>query len=306
MTEYAVKFDLLSLKLFIRVVDEGTISRAAELENIAAAAVSRRLSELEDRLGLVLLNRTNRGVTPTAAGTELLYRGRAILNSVHAVEQQLGDFSSGQRGSVTLAANPTAITQFLGPPLAAFARKFPNIRLHLEEKNSLSITRDLAAGKLDIGIFTQIPYQEQIEVAPFRTDRLVVLVPEGHPLAQREKVSFRETLDFSHITLKAGTQLNFQLVNAARQESANVRIDIETSGYDAMCVLINANLGIGILPEGSAALYRVPATVTLALDEPWAERHILLGVHRIDGLSPSARQAFDFLSDSASHVDRTV
>jgi DNA-binding transcriptional LysR family regulator len=297
-----VKIDLLTLKLFIRVVDEGTISRAAELENIAAAAVSRRLSELEDKLGLVLLNRTNRGVTPTPAGLELLYRGRAILNSVQAVEHQLGDFGKGQRGSVTLAANPTAITQFLAPLLADFSGKYPNIQLHLEEKNSLSITRELAAGKLDIGIFTQIPYQDDIEVAHFRTDTLIVLVPAGHPLAKRDKVSFRETLSYSHITLTAGTQLNYQLINAARAESANVRIDIETSGYDAMCVLINANMGIGILPEGCVDLYRVPDTARVKLDEEWAERKILIGARRIRDLSASARQVFDFLSENNDSI----
>lgn len=297
-----MKFDLLTLKLFIRVVDEGTISRAAEKENIAAAAVSRRLSELEDRLGLVLLNRTNRGVTPTAAGMELLYRGRAILNSVQAVEQQLDGFNSGQRGSVTLAANPTAITQFLGPMLAAFSQQFPDIRLHLQEKNSLSITRELAEGKLDLGIFTQIPFQEDIEVVPFKTDRLIVLVPAGHPLAGQQNVKFRETLHFPHVTLKAGTQLNFQLVNAAREESADVRIDMETSGYDAMCVLVNANMGIGILPEGSASLYRVPNTVGIELDEPWAERNILLGTRRISALTACAKQLFDSLSDNRSKI----
>ncbi len=293
-----MKIDLLTLKLFIRVVDEGTISRAAELENIAAAAVSRRLSELEDKLGLTLLNRSNRGVTPTPAGLELLYRGRSILNSVHAVEHQLSDFCSGQRGSVTLAANPTAMTQFLAPLLAQLAARYPDIQLHLEEKNSLSITRELAAGKLDIGIFTQIPYQDDIEVAHFRTDTLIVLVPSGHPLAKRERVCFRDTLDYSHITLTAGTQLNYQLINAARAESTNVRIDIETSGYDAMCLLINANMGIGILPEGSVDLYRVPDTVRVKLDEAWAERQILIGTRRIRELSPSARQVFEFLSEN--------
>ena len=292
-----MKLDLLTLKLFIRVVDEGTIARAAELENIAAAAVSRRLSELEEKLGLVLLNRTNRGVTPTSAGLELLYRGRAILNSVQAVEHQLGAFNQGQRGSVTLAANPTALTQFLAPPLAAFTKKFPRIQLHLAEQNSLSITRDLAAGKLDIGIFTEIPYQEEIEVVPFRTDTLVVLVHATHPLADCKKVTFSQTLAYSHITLKAGTQLNYQLINAAREESADVRIDIETSGYDAMCLLINANLGIGILPERSVDLYRVPDTVRISLDEAWAKRNILLGARRIRDLSPSAKQAFTFLSE---------
>lgn len=297
-----MKIDLLTLKLFIRVVDEGTIARAAEQENIAAAAVSRRLSELEDKLGLVLLNRSNRGVTPTSAGLELLYRGRAILNSVQAVEHQLGAFNQGQRGSVTLAANPTALTQFLAPPLAAFTEKYPHIHLHLAEQNSLSITRDLAAGKLDIGIFTEIPYTEEIEVVPFRTDTLVVLVHATHPLASCDKATFKQTLAYSHITLKAGTQLNYQLINAAREESANVRIDIETSGYDAMCLLINANMGIGILPERSVDLYRVPDTVRIPLDEAWAERNILLGARRIGELSPSAKQAFAFLSEKNDSI----
>ena len=131
-----MKLDLLTLKLFVRILEEGTISQAAEREHIAAAAVSRRIADLEQSLNTTLLLRTNKGVSPTAAGLELLYRSRALLNSAQEIETRLQAFSQGQQGLVHILANTSAISQFLAEPLGEFGRLHPAIPLQLEEQTS--------------------------------------------------------------------------------------------------------------------------------------------------------------------------
>ena len=90
--------DPLSLKLFVTIVEEGTIARAAEREHIAASAVSKRMSELEEHFGTALLRRTNKGVVPTDAGITLLQLARGVLHDMNNLYVQISEYSSGVRG----------------------------------------------------------------------------------------------------------------------------------------------------------------------------------------------------------------
>src|SRR5690606_23703552 len=294
-----MKLDLLTLKLFVRVLEEGTISQAAEREHIAAAAVSRRIADLEQALNTTLLVRTNKGVSPTAAGLELLYRSRALLNSVEDIESRLQAYSQGQQGLVHILANTSAISQFLPAPLGEFGRLHPSIRLQLEEKTSLDIICALADGKADLGVFTRLPYDADIEAYPFRSDELVVLAPLDHPLARYERLRFEQTLEHEQITLLPGTQINYQITKVAMEANRSVRVRTEVSGYDAMCLLVNAGMGIAILPRESASIYQIPNTRMIELDETWSQREILIGVRRRDDLQPSAETLLSFLLDSS-------
>lgn len=283
-----MKLDLLTLKLFVRVLEEGTISKAAELEHIASAAVSRRLADLEHHLDTPLLYRTNKGISPTPAGVELLYRARALLNNAYDLETRLHAYAKGQHGQVHIMANTSAVTQFLPAVLGQFAQQFPQVQLQLEEKSSLDIINALSEGKTELGIFTRLPFQASIETFTFRHDELVVLVPQSHPLAKYTEIDFIQTLDYAHISLFAGTHIHYQISKIAMEHNRALSIQTEVSGYDAMCLLINAGIGIGILPRESTQIYHIPNTRTIALRDAWRSRELLVGVRKQSELSPSA------------------
>lgn len=95
-----MKLDPQSLRLFISVLEEGTIAAASQREHIAAAAVSRRLSELESLLGSQLLIRSNKGIEPTEAGTALMYMARGVLNDLSGIVSEMREYSHGKRGDV--------------------------------------------------------------------------------------------------------------------------------------------------------------------------------------------------------------
>ena len=149
-------------------------------------------------------------------------------------------------------------------------------------------------------MFTRLPYAADIQAYPFRSDKLVVLAPIHHPLARHEKVRFEQTLEHEQITLLSGTQLHSQITKTAMEANRSVRIRTEVSGYDAMCLLINAGMGIGILPRKSASIYQIPNTRMIELDETWSQREILIGVRRRDDLQPSAETLLSFLLDSST------
>ncbi|MFJ2363762.1 LysR family transcriptional regulator [Pseudomonas sp. NPDC087697] len=283
-----MKLDPVSLRLFISVIEEGTITAAAKREHIAAAAVSKRLSELEELLDSKLLTRTNKGITPTTAGISLLYMARSALNNLNEIVVQMRDYSHGRRGSVHVLANISAITQFMPGLIKSFMDLYPLINVALEEKESLGITKAVAENRADIGIFTRMPHGADIEVFPFRKDRLTLLVPNGHPLADRKIIKFTDTLDYEYVALRSGTHLNFQLIKAANDIGRSLKIRMEVSTYDALCLMVQAGVGIGIMPEESVGIYKMDGARTVVLDEEWALRELTLCVRSREGLSMAA------------------
>ena len=280
-----MKLDPVSLRLFVSVVEEGTIAAAAKREHIAAAAVSKRLSELEELLDSRLLNRTNKGITPTDAGLSLLFMARSALNNLNDIVLQMRDYSNGTRGSVHVLANISAITQFLPGLIKSFMALYPLINIILEEQQSLAITKAVAENRAEIGIFTRLPHGADIEVFPFRTDRLVLIVPIDHPLAGRESVRFSDTLDHEYVALRSGTHLNFQLIKAANDLGRSLRIRMEVASYDALSLMVQAGVGVGIMPEGSAGIYRMDGAKVVQLEEEWASRELNVCVRSREGLS---------------------
>lgn len=288
-----MKLDPLSLRLFVSVVEEGTIAAAASRHHIAAAAVSKRISELEAQLNTQLLIRSNKGIVANAAGFSLLSLARGVLNDLDNIEVQMQAFASGTRGSVRVLANISVLTQFMPQALKSFLAIYPLVQVNLEEKVSTAIIRGIADNIADIGIFTQVPHGDGLQVYPFRTDELVLIVPNDHPLAARSSVSFAETLDFEFVGLHVGSSLNYQMVKAASELGRSLKLRIQVTGYDAQCLMVEAGLGIGILPKISAQTYSALAIKKIALDEPWAHRQLDICVRSYEALSVAAKLLFN-------------
>ena len=294
-----MKLDPTSLRLFVGILEEGSISAAAERAHLAAAAVSKRVSELEHSLGTALLVRSNKGVHPTAAGVELMHLARGVLHDLDDIAVRMRDYAGGLRGRVRVFANISTITQFLPAQLKSFLAAYPLIDVHLEERISSAIVRAVAESAADIGIFTAGAAGAELETFPYRRDELVLIVPQGHALAGRQSVAIRETLDYDHVSLHAGSHINLQLIKAASEAGRALKPRIHVPGYDALCLMVQAGLGLGILPKCSAAPYQHTLGIhTIRLDEPWAERQLVIGVRAYQGLSVVARLLVDHLREA--------
>jgi len=154
-----MKLDPTSLRLFISVVEERTIAKAAEREHIAPSAVSKRVSELGAALNTELLARSNKGIQPTPAGVTLVNLARGVLHDLDEIHSQMLDYSSGMRGHVRIFATISAITRYLPEQLSSFLAAHPLVEVRLEEqKTSTVIAKAIAEYAADIGIFTLPPH----------------------------------------------------------------------------------------------------------------------------------------------------
>ncbi|MEJ8845821.1 LysR family transcriptional regulator [Variovorax rhizosphaerae] len=274
-----MKLDPVSLKLFVAVVEEQGIGKAAEREHIAGAAISKRITELEGILRTQLLTRSYKGVEPTAAGIALLRLARQALHSLDEIHTQMLDYAGGTRGQVRLFANISAITQFLPADLATFAEEYPQIQLNLEERNSAVTTKAVAENAADVGIYTRQPHGDNVETLPYEEDELAVVLRRDHPLAARKSLQLTDLLDWDFVGLRTGSAINSQLTEAAVRTGRTVRLRVQVTGYDALCLMVSAGLGIAIAPHNIARLFVKRLNICeVKLDEPWARRELCICV----------------------------
>ncbi|GAB7542291.1 LysR family transcriptional regulator [Cupriavidus sp. 8B] len=296
-----MKIDPVSLKLFLAVAELGTIAAAAEREHIAASAISKRISDLEDVLRAQLLERSNKGIVPTPAGIALQNLSRSVINDLDNIFTLMHDYSSGTRGLVRIFANVSSITQFLPNDLQSFTEKYPLVQLKLEERISSEILRGVAENAADIGFYADLGGQPQnVITQAYREDQLVAVLPVGHPLGIRKWLTTPDLLEHYLIGLQTGSFINLQLMRTAGQLGVPVKFRMQVNSYDAVCLMVESKMGIGILPKSLAQRYaRILRIRPVGLKEPWACRKLNLCFRSYDSLPVAARLLVDHLCPSA-------
>lgn len=277
--------DPLSLRLFVSVASAGTIAGAAEREHIAAAAVSKRISEIEVQLGIALLRRTNKGVETTAAGQRLVALAHRALHELDDIAVQMRDYTSGVTGLIRLAANVSSVVQFLPREIQLFIAQHPHIQIQLEEKASAAVVKAVAENAADIGIFTSVPHGYEVQTFPYHQDRLTLVTPPNHALAQHQNMAFADALDFEFVGLPPDTAISQQLTRAAHELARSVNLRIQVTSYDAQCLMIAAGLGLGVMPHAVAQHQAASLGLSIvSLTDTWAERDLLVAVRSLDAL----------------------
>src|SRR6516164_11275798 len=203
----SMRFDLSDLRLFLNVVEAGSITHGAERMHLAIAAASTRIRNMEATLGTPLLHRERQGVQPTPAGRTLVHHARLLLQQAERMHGELAQYAEGIRGQVRLMSNTNALTEFLPEPLSDFLSSHPQVNIDLEERLSDEIVAAVADGTADIGIVAGTVEIADLETLPFRTDRFVLVVAPLHPLARVERISFAEVLEHDFVGLDRASAL---------------------------------------------------------------------------------------------------
>lgn len=290
------RLDLITLQLFVAVHEEGTLTRASAREAIAVSAASKRLMELEEALGVPLYSRTAKGMDLTAAGETLLHHARRILTEVEKVGIEVGEHLQGLRGYVRMLANLSAIIQFLPEDLHAFVLSHSQVKVDLEERPSDGVVQGIIDGVADLGICSMDSETHGLYKVPYRHDQLVVVTRNDHPLAERDQVAFVETLMYDHIGLHSASSINNRIHAAAKALGQPLRLRIHVPGFDAVCRMVQADMGIGILPLKAFELFgRGLGLTAVQLSDEWADRTLVLLVREGEALSPVSQLLFDHL-----------
>ena len=295
-----MRFDLPDLGLFRHVVEAGSITQGARRANLALAAASTRIRNMENTLGAALLVRSRQGVVPTQAGRTLLQHARAILAEAERLREDLGAYAGGLAGQIRVLSNTNALTEFLPEALSSFLAAHPQVSVDLEERLSDEIVGLIAEGVADLGIIAGTVEAASLETFPFRKDRFVLVVARDHPLAKRTNTAFTQVLDYDFVGLDRSSALQRFLADKAARVGQPLRLRIQLRSFDAVCRMVECNVGIGIVPETTAhRVSRSMAIAVVALADAWALRDLTICVRRLRDLPPYARRLVEHLRAGA-------
>ena len=297
------RFDLASLRVFLAVIDGGSLTAGAERYGISLAAASKRVAELESHVGSALLLRSKRGVTPTAAGLTMRQHAIEVVGRLEQLAVAMDDFRSGALGHLRLWANTSAFGGFLPDLLAAYAKANPKIRIDLEDTSSEEAVRAVATGVAELAVIGENTSAGRLETLVCDRDELVLVVPVGHALTSSggTGVTIAEALAHDFVALGRSTSLTRQIAAAAQTAGRMLKVRVQVRSFDAMCRMVAAGLGVAILPRAGVAPHLAAMGLErLALTGMATSRQLLLAMRSRLALSPAARGLVDMAQERVS------
>jgi DNA-binding transcriptional LysR family regulator len=301
MMRMTMRFDLADLRLFLHVAEARSMTHGAERAGLALASASARVRGMEEALGAPLLIRDRRGVSLSPAGECLVEHARLIVQQVERMRGELGSYARGLAGSVRLLSNTAALSEHLPTALARFLAANPTISVDVEERESADIGAALAAGAADVGIASAAALTDAIEQFPFRDDQLVVVLPRGDDLGRKRKLALAAIANRAFVGLPRDSALQRHLAGHAARIGASMKVRARVTGFDAICAMVEAGAGIGIVPAASAARCRRSMRIDVAkLEEPWAFRRLAICVRELRTLPAGAQRLVAHLRQAAA------
>ena len=292
-----MRFDFVDLRLFVAIAALGNLTKAAEGFPIALAAASARIKALEESVGARLFERSSRGVSLTPAGDIFLGRAMAMLKEAAGLREELTHLRRGASGVIRLQANTHAINEYLPSLLAGFLALHPQVDIEMVEHTSQDIVNGVDSGDADMGIIAGRVSTRGLEVYPFHHDRLVAVIAENHKLTTRgDNLRFYQLLDYEFIGLGDRASIQVWLTKQALLLGQTMRMRIQVGNFDAVTRMVEAGVGISIIPESSARRLQKSTRIRIvSLEEEWADRALQIVVRHLATLTPPARKLFDHL-----------
>jgi molybdate transport repressor ModE-like protein len=297
----AYRFDLIDLRLFLHVAEAGSITHGARSSNMTLASASERIRAMEEALGAPLLARKRRGVELTPVGSVLVQHAQRVTQQLEQMRGELSSYAKGLRGHVRLLSNTVGMLEYLPAALAAFLSANPNVDVDLEERPSQEIVRAIAAGRADIGIIAgTVDPAAELETFPFAENLLVLVVPRGHVLSGRRKISFSLALQHDFVGLGAGSALQEYVNQQAQRAAQRLKVRVRLSSFDLICHMVESGIGIAVVPEAAARRWQRSMSIrVIPLTDAWAVRHLRTCVRSLKSLPPHARRLVEFLRPRA-------
>jgi len=293
-----MNFDLADLRAFLAVADLSSFRAASDALHLSQSALSRRVDKLEEALGVALFTRTTRKVELTAVGRTFVHRARNVMNELESALLGIQDVAQRLSGEVTLACVPSAVGHFLPAVIDRYHRRYPQIRIRIVDEASSDVLLAVTRGEADFGV-TYIGTQEaDIEFRPLLDDAFVAACTRTHPLARRKRVRWEELADHAYIALAQGSGNRFLLDQALAHTTLRPRWFCEVQHVPALVSMVEAGLGIGVVPRMALPPDGAGRLRAIRLTHPEITRTLGLISRRGKPLAPAAQLFYDLLVES--------
>lgn len=277
------------LRAFIEVVRHGGFSQAAKTVFATQSTVSKAVKQLEDEVGMPLLERIGHRSALTAAGEVVYRRGVRLLADRDDLLAELNEVRGMGRGILKLGLPPVGSSTLFAPLFAIYRQRYPGIDMELvEEYGSIQLEQRLRDGEIDFA-GTLLPVSSDFEWELVRREPLVALLPVNHRHAGSYSVSLADLHDTPFILFRNGFALHRIIVEACRRSGFEPKVAARGSQIDFMIELVSAGLGATFLPRMIALQRRNPAVRPVLLNEPTVEWTMTMAWRRGGYLSEAAK-----------------
>lgn len=289
--------ELRTLRAFVEVVRQGGFSQAAKVVFATQSTVSKAVKQLEDEIGVPLLDRIGHRSTPTAAGEIVYRRALKMLAERDDLVTELDELRGLKRGMLRLGLPPVGSNTLFAPLFVAYRARYPGIDIRLAEHGSQRLEELLLAGELDLAA-SLLPVSEEFEWQDVRREPLVVLLPANDPLTARASVDFAALRGHAFILFESGFALNRVILDGCRRKAFEPVVAARSSQVDFMIELVAAGMGVAFLPRMIAEQRAHPSVRAVLLAEPQVDWHIAMIWRGGAYLSDAAKAWLVLLADS--------
>ncbi|NEU32145.1 LysR family transcriptional regulator [bacterium LRH843] len=263
-----MQIQLKDLTIFVKVADNRSFTRTAEILFIAQPSLSKSVQKLEREVGVTLLDRSDRQLRLTDAGKIVYEKSKEILATLNSISTSISELSELITGQLKIGI-PPIIGAFIFPKIAEdYGKGFPGITLELKEESALVTEKLVETGELDIGFVVLPILNANLNTISIYKDEFVLCVSSNHPLADLKEVSLKDLQDESFILFAKAAALHKLIVNECKMAGYSPNIAFESTQWDLVLELVSAQFGITIIPRILANKLNGVSVVTIPIVNP--------------------------------------
>lgn len=252
--------NVLKYMAFVKTVEYGSFTRAAEMLHYSQSGISRMINDLEREWGLSLLERSRAGVRLTAEGEQLLPHAQSLCREYEKLQMQVDDLRGLQSGLIRIASVASMATHWIPNIVRAFQRDYPNVEYELFISNYEEALQWVNEGRVD-GAFIRLTPDQGLTAIPLEQDELVAVLPPEHPLAQLDSVPLEALCREPFLLLDAMGQQKSEVSHLLAERGMTPHIQFTTWEDYAIMTMVENGLGVSILPR--LILRRVPYRIAI-------------------------------------------
>jgi DNA-binding transcriptional LysR family regulator len=287
--------NIRQIETFLSVAETCSFRRAAEVLHRSQSAVSVHVQQLEEELGVPLLERTTRRVSLTPEGRTLLVRCRSVLMDLRAVAQELKEESGLRRGRVSIGSSPSISTHRLPPIIAAYQTAYPGVTLELHEAFAKGMYDDVLERVTDFAIGPRLRGLKDFDIRPLINDPIVAVLPLSFRLGRRHTVTLDEIAGEAQLSMPKGTAIREVIEDAFKTRCDVFAPKFEVMHQQTLFSLVEAGLGVTVLPLMSVPPGKRGNYQVAQLREPTITREICLVTLKGKTLSPAASRCVELI-----------
>jgi DNA-binding transcriptional LysR family regulator len=291
--------NIRQIETFMAVAQLGSFRQAAEQLHRSPSAISTHVQQLEQEIGLLLLERTTRKVCLTAAGEKLLLHSKSVLAELRSVVQDLREESTLQRGHVSIGCAPSLCAYRLPQILEVYQQSFPKVALQLHESFAKRMYQDLSERVTDFAIGPRLEELSGFDLRPVMKDRMVAVLPKTSRWVNRSKVKLVEIASLPQLCMGPASAMLSAIEAAFREKGLAFSPRFQVLQQQTLFSLVEHGMGMAIVP--STCVPRKPGNyVVLGLIDPTIVRQLYIITIKGRRLSPAAQKCADMIEEGLS------